>query len=116
MLPKKDLIRTEEYWMVTIQNELFRQLSDYMERENMNRTELAKKLDVSKGYVSQVLSGDCNFTLKKIVQLSLAIGKVPCISFITLDAYLKQEKGRYCETPEESKTIIDQDFKEGNWH
>jgi transcriptional regulator with XRE-family HTH domain len=91
MFKKKDLVRTVEYWMETIQNELFNQFSDYMEKEQMNKTELANKLNVSKGYVSQVLNGTFNFTLKKLIELSLAIGKVPYISFITPEEYLEKE-------------------------
>lgn len=84
MLEKKKLLETTEYWFDELQNELFRQVSNYMETNKLNRVKLAEELGVSKGYVSQVLNGNCNFSLKKIVELSLAIGKAPIINYVPL--------------------------------
>ncbi len=92
MFKKKDLIATPEYWMEVIQNEVFRQLTGYMEKEELNKTELATKLNVSKGYISQMLNGAFNFTLKKLIEIALSIGKVPQIKFITPEEYLRIEK------------------------
>lgn len=77
MLSKKELIQTPEYWLETIQNELYRSVMAYMEEKNINQTQLAKELGVSKGYVSQILNGNFNFTLAKLIELTLAIGLVP---------------------------------------
>jgi transcriptional regulator with XRE-family HTH domain len=38
---------------------------------------MAERLGVSPAYVSQVLNGQFNFTVMKLVELSLAIDKVP---------------------------------------
>jgi transcriptional regulator with XRE-family HTH domain len=92
MFKKKDLIITPEYWMETIQDEVFRQLTDYMKREELNKTELAGRLNVSKGYISQMLNGAFNFTLKKLIEIALSIGKVPYIKFITPEEYLAIER------------------------
>lgn len=79
---KRDkIIKSKGYNITKIQNELFRQLTNYLEENNLTRTQFAKELGVSKGYVSQILNGDFDYKLSKLVELSLAIGKVPDIKF-----------------------------------
>ena len=70
----EELIKTPEYWLDVIQNEIFRQVHSYMQKENLNQSQLAEKLGVSKGYISQILNGNCNFTLKKLTELEKASG------------------------------------------
>ena len=82
MLSRKELIQTPEYWIETLQNEIFRQVYQYMDKENLNQSQLAKKLGVSKGYISQILNGNSNFTLKKLIELSISIGIIPDIQFL----------------------------------
>lgn len=81
MVTRNDLINSKEYWMAKIQMELFAELEKYLSDNNMNRTQFAEKLGVTKGYVSQVLNGDFNHSMSKLVELSLAMGKVPIIRF-----------------------------------
>jgi len=88
----KDLIKTPEYWQENIQNELFRQLTDYMEKTGKSQSRIAKELKVSKSYVSQILNGNFNFTLNKLIELSLYIGKVPDFNFISPESYISKEK------------------------
>jgi transcriptional regulator with XRE-family HTH domain len=76
-MKREDILRRPAYWFEHEQNELYSQVTDYMERENINRTELAVRLNVSKGYITQLLKGNYNYTLKKWIELCLAIGIVP---------------------------------------
>ncbi|MDR3693518.1 helix-turn-helix transcriptional regulator [Mucilaginibacter sp.] len=76
-MKREDILRRPAYWFEHEQNELYTQVTDYMERENINRTELASMLNVSKGYITQLLKGNYNYTLKKWIELCLAIGIVP---------------------------------------
>ncbi|MCX6162028.1 MAG: helix-turn-helix transcriptional regulator [Ignavibacteriae bacterium] len=86
----KDLIKTPEYWQENIQNELFRQLTDYMEKTGKSQSRIAKDLKVSKSYVSQILNGNFNFTLNKLIELSLYMGKVPDFNFISPESYISK--------------------------
>lgn len=92
MLKYKDLIKTPEYRLETIQNEIFRQVWTYMEKEDLNQSQLAKRLGVSKGYISQILNGNFNFTLKKLIELAIFIGVVPEITFKSLDDIAKENE------------------------
>ena len=53
-----------------------------LESENISKTELAKQLHVSKPAVTKLLSGDRNFTIDKIVEISDVLGYYPKIMFM----------------------------------
>lgn len=85
MLSKEELLKTPEYWFENIQNEIYRQVSDYIKNEGITQTQLAEKLGVTKGYISQIMNGNFNYTLKKLIELSLAINKIPIVEFRKAD-------------------------------
>ena len=82
MIPNDELIETSEYWTTRIQLDLYSHLQEYMKVNGLNRTQLAQKLGVTKGYVTQVLSGDFDHRLSKLVELSLAVGLIPKMEFV----------------------------------
>ena len=90
---KRDkLLKSKGYNFTKIQNELFRQLDEYIKIKGITRTQFAKELGVSKGYVSQILNGNFDFKLSKLVELSLAIGKIPEIKFNSLEEVKNKER------------------------
>jgi transcriptional regulator with XRE-family HTH domain len=96
MLTFEKLIQTPEYWMETIQNELYRQVKKFLDEKGITQTQLAKNLKVTKGYISQVLNGNFNFTLSKLIELSLAVGVVPDLEFRSFADYAAKElKSQY---------------------
>lgn len=98
MLKTDQLVKTPEYWMETIQNELYRQVKKYMDEKDINQSELAKELNVTKGYISQVLNGNFNYTLRKLIDLSLAVGVAPDLQFTSFEDYLSNEKVKFSTT------------------
>jgi transcriptional regulator with XRE-family HTH domain len=98
MITREELLSSPEYWFAEAQNELFRQVIEYMERENLNQTQLAERFGVSKGYISQLLNGEFNHSLKKLIEISLSIGVVPRIKYKTVSQVLAEYKRpRYSE-------------------
>ena len=91
-------MRSPEYWITGIQVDLYNCAERFMEKHNMNRTQLAAHLGVSKGYVSQLLNGDYDHKLSKLVELSLAFGYVPDVTFMPVDRYITIEQGVKCPT------------------
>lgn len=77
----EELLLTPEYYTAEVQIELYNRVETYLKENRLTRTELAKQLGVSKGYVSQILNGDYDHRLSKLVELSLAIGYKPRIVF-----------------------------------
>ena len=50
-------------------------IADLMHDNNLSQTELAKKLDVSRGYVSRLLSGSENISIKNAAGILFFLGK-----------------------------------------
>ncbi|MDD2474990.1 MAG: helix-turn-helix transcriptional regulator [Dysgonamonadaceae bacterium] len=88
-MDRKQLLNSKEYWLSKIQLDLYNEVFNYLENNNMNRSELAKKLGVTKGYISQILNGNSDHRISKMIELSLAIGVVPEIRFKNLKEFLK---------------------------
>ncbi len=82
MISNEKLLETPEYWTTRIQMDLYTHLQDYMKENGLNRAQLAQKLGVTKGYVTQVLNGDFDHRLSKLVELSLAVGLIPQLEFV----------------------------------
>ena len=91
MFTREEVLRSPEYWFEEAQNELYRQVVEYMEKSGLNQTQLAEKLGVSKGYVSQILKGEFNYTLKKLIEISLAVGKVPQVEYKRIQEVINEE-------------------------
>lgn len=85
MITYNELLSTPEYWITRIQLDLYAVMERYMQNNHLSRSDLARELGVTKGYISQVLNGDFDHRLSKLVKLSLAVGMVPQISYIPLD-------------------------------
>lgn len=94
-MKREDILLDKGYWISKIQLDLYSQLEDYMKIHKFNRSQLAKKLNVTKGYITQVLNGDFNHRISKFVELSLAIEKVPQIHFVDLNELIQQDKDGY---------------------
>jgi len=54
-------------------------------------------LGVTKGYVSQILNGNYNATLKKLIELSLAVESAPVFDFQNLNEYIKEDFQKHYE-------------------
>jgi transcriptional regulator with XRE-family HTH domain len=98
-MKKEELLKSEGYWTSKIQIDLYHNLLRYMEINKLNQTQFAKKLGVSKGYISQILNGDFNFTINKLVELSLAMEKIPEFSFIDLNQAIQDANEGYKSIP-----------------
>jgi|GEM_PF-1597751 predicted XRE-type DNA-binding protein len=77
MLTHDELLKTKTYWTMKIQNDLFNAVEEYLKVNNLTRTQFAEQLGVSKGYVTQILNGEFDHRVSKLVEIILAIGKVP---------------------------------------
>ncbi|MBK8652546.1 MAG: hypothetical protein IPN20_01100 [Haliscomenobacter sp.] len=71
----RELLRTDTYWISKIQNDLFNSVEDYLTEKGMTRSQFAEQLGVTKGYVSQVLGGDFNHRVSKLVNWRWLLAK-----------------------------------------
>jgi len=91
MITREELLKSPEYWFENAQNDLYGQVVEYMEKEGINQNQLAEQLGVTKGYVSQILKGEFNYTLKKLIDISLAIGQVPKIDYTPIEKIIAED-------------------------
>lgn len=85
MTTREELLKSKEYWMVQFQVSLFQEVEHYLSQNKISKTEFAKQLGLSKGYISQILNGNFDHKISKLIELSLAIGKAPKLLLENLD-------------------------------
>jgi transcriptional regulator with XRE-family HTH domain len=87
----EELIQTETYWLTRFQAMLFNAINEYMKTQQLNRKQLADKLGVSKGYITQVMNGDFDHKISTFIKLVLAAQKVPDLKLISLDDFIAKQ-------------------------
>jgi len=90
-MEREELLKSKEYWMVQIQNDLYGIIEKFAEQNKLNRTQLAKHFGVSKGYISQIFKGDFDHKLSTLVDLSLSSNYVPLLFFVNADQYVADD-------------------------
>lgn len=103
-MKREDLLRNSGYLTAKIQLDLYKCAEDFMRKNNMNRTQLAEHLGVSKGYVSQLLNGDYDHKLSKLVELSLAFDMVPSVEFKPMEEAVAEDRHSF-ECPKYSQIV-----------
>jgi transcriptional regulator with XRE-family HTH domain len=103
-MKRSELLKSPEYWMAEIQLQLFSLIENFRTKNKLTKTAIAKKLGVSKGYVTQVLNGDFDHKISKLVELSLAFDKVPIVHFVDAEKYIADDA-------QGKKEIYRQEFK-----
>lgn len=91
MTEREEILRGSGYWLAKVQIQVFNLLNTYMEENNLTQKQVAEKLNVSPSYVSQILNGNFNFTISKLIELALLVGKAPIIKFETIEQILNAE-------------------------
>lgn len=91
-MTREELLRSDQYWMLKIQVGLFQEIENYMLEKNINRSQLADQLNVTKGYITQVLNGDFDHRISRLVHLALQVGKVPVIEFKSLNKIIYEDQ------------------------
>lgn len=65
--------RREEYWVAGAILEFTESLTAAMEAQGVSRADLARRLGVSAAYVTKMLRGNANFTLRSMVRAARAL-------------------------------------------
>ena len=65
-----------------------------MEEKGLNPSQLSKELGVTRSFIAQILKGKFNYSLSKLIDLSLAIGVAPDFAFKSLSDYHPDEKSK----------------------
>jgi len=66
--------QADDYWIADAQVSFTESLHDLMERRQVSKSELARRIDSSPAYITKVMRGSTNFTLASMVRLVRALG------------------------------------------
>ena len=118
-MKRKELVQSREYWIADIQLNLFEIISNYLKSNSLSQTQLAEQLGVTKGYISQILNGEFDHKISKLVDLSLAVGCVPVVHFQDINTFLGDEicgikHFHYAESAYEIKNVWSLDKNRGD--
>lgn len=118
-MTREDVLKSPDYWTAMIQIALYNSAERYMKESGKNRTQLAEHLGVSKGYVTQLLSGEYDHRLSKMVELALAFGCVPYVDFVPVEKIIEKESfklgNRWNVSYEKSSIRQSAKVKTGDW-
>jgi transcriptional regulator with XRE-family HTH domain len=62
-----------DFWVSVTSTEFLADVHRKMAELGVNKTELARRLNTSKAYVSRILAGNVNFTLLTMIKLAMAL-------------------------------------------
>jgi len=95
---REELITSKEFVFTKMQLDLLNLIEGYMQKNGLNRTQLAEKLGVGKSYVSQLLNVSFDHKISKIVDIALDCNAIPLLFFIDLKEYVRRTlKIKYTE-------------------
>lgn len=81
---------TEEEWAYySFADSISDQIAEYMGVHGISKSALASKMGTSKAFISKVLSGDANLTIKTISKILFAIGAKPEVKVVDRDNQVK---------------------------
>jgi transcriptional regulator with XRE-family HTH domain len=114
---KEKILNEPSYWIEGINGFLYDAIVSYMKENGLNRTQLAEYLGISKGRVSQILNdGDINFSIAKIIEIALKVGKYPIFELQDKEEYLnhssKNENVVNMVMDYDTESFVDQETRE----
>ena len=66
--------RHDDYWVSTAILDFTEDLYRLMQEKKITKSELARRIKTSPAYITKVLRGNANFTLKTMIRLTRAVG------------------------------------------
>ena len=102
-----------------IQKESFRnivtgKICKLMEDEAVTKSGLARKLGISKAAITNLLSGDRNFTIDKITEIACILGYKPSIFFNRRNSFSEIEFRSFIRFFEKKRSILDLSGRNGS--
>ena len=91
-MTREQLITSKEYVVGKFQLGLLNLIEGYMQKKEINRKVLSDELNVSKGYVSQLLNVSFDHKISKLVELALSCNYMPVLNFVELNNYVDNDQ------------------------
>ena len=95
MFAKKSCIYIPPQLLNTYHLEVRKLIHQYKLKKGLSQKALAKKMQVSEAYLSQMLNGKSNYTLNTIIELGLIMGKYPYFEYVEKDEFWRRRNIPY---------------------
>lgn len=105
-MERSELLRSCEYWNEKIKLDLYQVVNTFKQENSLTLDAFAAKLGVTKGYLSQVLNGNFDHKISKLVDLALACDMVPIVKYEPLKQYLIDDADDNCDGHYKDRPII----------
>jgi len=92
---KNDSELEEFYFQEKLILEVTELVASLMEKKGINKTELARRLGKGKSYITQLLDGTSNMTLRTIADVFVALDSMLIVNSGTLSLECTQSHGEY---------------------
>lgn len=112
-------------WSLNLERQLLdvrERIAQQMEKRNINRADLAKLLNSSRSYVTQLLSGNENIRLSTLFKVSFALGLKPLIQFrdeedeiLYIFSHSEIHQGRMRESSHSETVTFQEKFLKGEY-
>jgi len=79
-----ELERDPEFVAELLALTVVEQIHELMEKQGVNRSQLAERMGVSRAYVTKLFGSPPNMTLQSIAQLALALGLKPEVKLVAV--------------------------------
>lgn len=79
---ENELMNKPDYWMEKIQNELSREITEYLKKNNVMTLSIISGLSLHT--IGDIIRGASDIKLSQIITLALALNKIPEIIFKSL--------------------------------
>jgi len=86
---------TFDYRLEKILFQLGEDICLLMEQQRLSRTQLAERMGVSPAYITKILSGNPNLTIKSLLKLADAMGKELTLQFAPRAAQKRSSRSRH---------------------
>lgn len=90
-MKREKLLRSKEYGISTLKYTLLNLIGEFQKKNKLKDKDLAHKLHVSPGYVSQILNGTYDHKLSKVAELAHACNAVPLLFFVDIDKFIEED-------------------------
>jgi transcriptional regulator with XRE-family HTH domain len=90
-MKREKLLRSKEYGISTLKYTLLNLIGEFQKKNKLKDKDLAQKLNVSPGYVSQILNGTFDHKLSKVAELAHACNTVPLLFFVDIDKFIADD-------------------------
>jgi len=101
------ILNQPDYWVEGVNGILYEAVTEYMEKNMLNRTQMAEHLSISKGRLSQILNdGAINFSIEKIIEIALKVGKYPVFKLENMEYYHGSKRAEDTIQPSDATDLI----------